>query len=215
MKAYIIGGNKELVNFMPDLEITDKLKEAKLVIFGDGPIVSPSLYKEKKLDKIDLKCDINRDRSDKAIYTKLKSNQIAIGISRGACFLAVMNGAKLVQYTYRKEIDSSYMVEVKHGRNYVFPAISNWSQSINLKPLIDSKTDQENIFVLGKSYRSYDYIADYETKQFMEYNGDPELIKFQRPNGPTSICIQFHPEWMPNSYLSRLVKEVIYECANS
>ena len=211
MKAYIVGGDTSLVNFLPELEITDKLKEAKLVIFGDGPIVSPSLYQEKKAE-IDLKCDINRDRSDKAIYTKLKSNQIAVGISRGACFLAVMNGAKLVQYTYRKEVGCSYNVEFKKGeKKAIFSALSDWVQSINLDPC-----NEETYNLLAVSKNSSDYIADNEIKRFMRANGDPEIIKFHNQKQPISICIQFHPEWMPKSYLSsKIVKEIIYECANS
>lgn len=198
------------MNFLPDVELVDKPKDAKLIIFGDGPIVSPSLYKEKKANGLDLKCDINRDRADKAVYTKLKPGQIAVGIGRGACFLSVMNGAKLVQYAYKKNLDSSYMIEFKHGdKTYVFPALSNWVQSINLQGCTDYD-------FMGRSKECTDYLAESEVKRFMRYNGDPEFIKFHKPNCPVSICMQFHPEWMPESHLSRIVKEVIYhECANS
>jgi len=210
MKAYVVGDDRSLLSFLPDLEITDKLKEAKLVIFGDGPIVSPSLYKEKKID-IDLKCDINRDRSDKAIYTKLKPDQIAVGISRGACFLSVMNGAKLVQYSTRKQPNCSYDIEFKNGdKKIILSALSDWVQSINLESC------EEGFYqLLAVSRNSSDYIAENEVKRFMRHNGDPEIIKFQKPKCPTSICIQFHPEWMPESYLSKLVKQIIYEHANS
>lgn len=209
MKAYIIGGDKTFVNFLPEVEITDKLKDAKIVIFGDGPIVSPSLYKEKKAVGVDLKCDINRDRSDKSVYTKLKPDQIAVGIGRGACFLAVMNGASLVQNAIKKNRDSSYMVEFKYGdTTYIFPVLSDWVQSINLEQC-------ENFEFLGKSKESLDYVAEPEVKRFMKYNGDPELVLFRNKKQPVSICIQFHPEWMPEAYSSKLLKELIYECANS
>lgn len=210
MKAYIVNGGTEYVNFLPEVEITDNLKDAKLVIFTDGPVVSPSLYKEKKINDIEAKCDINRDRSDKSIFTKLRSDQIAIGIGRGACFLAVMNGAKLVQYTYKNNKGRSYDVQFKYGeKTYVFSAVSNWEQSIYLG-------DCENYEMLGRSRNSYDYIVpDNEIKRIMKHNGDPELIKFHKPKTPVCICMQFHPEWMPTSFLSRLVKDVIYECANS
>lgn len=208
MKAYIVGGEKELVNFLPDIEITNNLKEAKLVIFGDGPIVSPSLYKEKKLADVNLKCDINRDRSDKAIFTKMKPDQIALGIGRGACFLAVMNGASLIQYCYRSQVSRSYLVEFKvRDRIYVSPAISDWKQTINLEKC-------EGFELLGKSDCCDDYNASADVKRFMRHNGNPELIKFKKDKNPISICVQFHPEWMPKSYLSKLVKEIVYECAN-
>lgn len=209
MKAYIIGGDKTLINFLPGVEITENLKEAKIVVFGDGPIVSPSLYKEKKASDIGLKCDINRDRSDKSIYTKLKPDQIAVGISRGACFLAIMNGASLVQYAHRKYQDRSYMVEFKYGENkYVFPVVSDWVQSINLEKC-------KNYQFLGKSKESVRYNAPSEVERFMKYNGDPEVVVFCSKAHPISICIQFHPEWMPEASSSKLLKEIIYEYANS
>jgi gamma-glutamyl-gamma-aminobutyrate hydrolase PuuD len=209
MKAYIVNGTPDIVNFMPELEVTNKLSEAKIVIFGEGPIVSPSLYKEKKASGVDMKCDINRDRSDKAVYTKMRPDQLAVGIGRGACFLAVMNGAKLVQYAFKRYPNHSYEVEFKcKGKSYTFPAISDWNQSINLSGCSDFR-------LLGRSRESQDYIASPEIKRFMKYNGDPEMVVFHKANSPVSMCIQFHPEWMPNSYLSKFVKERIYECANS
>lgn len=209
MKAYIVGGEKQFVNFLPEVEITDNLREAKLVVFTDGPIVSPSLYQEKKAPEVNLKCDINRDRSDKAIYTKLKKGQIAIGIGRGACFLSVMNGAKLIQHTIKKYEDCSYDVEVHlNDTPFTFSAISDWVQAINLKGLTDYD-------LIGKSKNSIDYLGNAEIKQFMRVNGDPELIVFHKPNAPVSICAQFHPEWLPKSSLSKFLKTMIYERANS
>jgi gamma-glutamyl-gamma-aminobutyrate hydrolase PuuD len=209
MKVYIVGGEKQFINFLPELEVTDNLKEAKIVVFTDGPIVSPSLYKEKKDPNVDLKCDINRDRADKSIYTKMKPDQIAVGIGRGACFLSVMNGAKLIQYTIKKDIDKSYDVEVRlNDKPFVFSAISDWIQAINLTGCTDYN-------LIGRSKNTEDYITDNETKRFMRFNGDPELVEFHKPKMPVSYCVQFHPEWMPESNLSKLLKTIIYERANS
>ena len=212
MKVFIVGGDRDLVNFLPDAEVTDNVKEAKVVIFGDGPIVSPSLYKEKKHPEVKLKCDINRDRADKAIYTKLKPDQIAIGIGRGACFLAVMNNAKLIQHTTKKGFDkASYMVHGHNkGKEFIFPAISNWTQSINVK---DCEEKDYQCYMYSKNVM--EYFTDRETAQFMKKNGDPELIKFCRAHQPISFCIQYHPEWLPESFLSKITKDLIYEYANS
>lgn len=213
MKVYIIGGDKELVNFLSDIEITEDLKEAKIVIFGDGPIVSPSLYKEKKLPDLELKCDIKRDRSDKAIYTKLRKDQIALGIGRGACFLSVMNGAKLIQFTEKSDRYFSYFVEfLSNGKKFHLPAISNWVQAININNCTDFKllcTSNNTV----KYYISPNEDAD-EITHFMRVNGDPELVVFKKENRPISICTQYHPEWMPESSLSRVTKDIIYDYAN-
>lgn len=211
MKAFIVGGNKELINFFSELEFTNKLEEAKIVIFDDGPVVSPSLYKEKKDSGVEYKCDINRDRSDKAIYTKLRSDQIAVGISRGACFLSVMNGAKLIQSVTRQPdiSESSCFVNFKYnGETFALPVLSNWTQSVNLLGCKDY-----NVIAWSKS--SIEYVTDAETKRFMKFNGDPELFEFRRPKQPICICIQFHPEWVPESYFSKIVKQHIYDYVNS
>jgi len=210
MKAYIVGEDKALMDFFSELEFTDKLKEAKLVIFGEGPIVSPSLYQEKKAPAVDLKCDINRDRSDKAIYTKLKKDQIAVGVGRGACFLAVMNGAKLIQNVIRKNSETSYLVELKKGSDkFNFTAISDWKQVINIESC-------EGFDLIARSSEIEECITDNnDLKRFIRVNGNPELIRFHKDKQPVSICIQYRPEWLPESYLSKLTKRFVYECANS
>lgn len=209
MKVYIVNEDTDVLKAFPELEITTNLKDAKIVIFGDGPIVSPSLYKAKKENNIEFKCDINRDRSDKSIYTKLTPDQIAVGIGRGACFLAIMNGAKLIQKCIKSNPERSYLVKFHQGTsNFEFPAISNWVQSINLMDCSDFR-----VYGVSKSCR--DYITTPEIKRFMSFNGDPEFISFNKPGRPISFCIQFHPEWMPNAFINKIIKNQIYECANS
>lgn len=212
MKAYVIGGNTDFINFLPDVEITDKIKDAKIIIFGDGPAVSPSLYKEKKLSNLsEVKHDINRDRADKSIYTKLKRDQIAVGIGRGSGFLAVMNGAKLIQYSRKKAPEFSYDITIDGGtKKYVFPVISN-----NLQPicLIDSDEKDYRILGISKSTAEY-YHDDSKVISMMRYNGDPEILVFDKGSGPKSICIQFRPDLMPQSRLSKIIKGLIYEYAN-
>lgn len=212
MKAYIIGGNTDYINFLPDIEVTDKLKDAKIVIFGDGPAVSPSLYKDKKLANLsEVKHDINRDRADKAIYTKLKKDQIAVGIGRGSGFLAVMNGAKLIQYSRKKNPEYSYDITLDSGsKKYVFPAISN-----NLQPICLIDCDEKDYRILGISKSTAEYFHDdVKVLNMMRYNGDPEIIVFDKDNSPKSICIQFRPDLMPTSRLSKTIKGLIYEYAN-
>ena len=120
-----------------------------------------------------------------------------------------MNGAKLIQKVLKKHDNYSYEIEfLWNNKRYIMPAISNWIQSINLSECSDFK-------LIGRSRECIDYSTSSEIKNFMRYNGDPEMIMFQKENNPVSICIQFHPEWMPDSYLSKFVKEKIYECANS
>jgi len=210
LKVYLANCDPEVVNFISDIEIVNKPAEAKLIVFGDGPQVSPSLYKDKKINSPEIKCNINRDRSDKAIYTKLRPDQITLGISRGACFLSVMNGAKIVQLCKRPTIKNfSYDVDLLlSDKHFNLPVISDWIQSINLN-------DCSNFKVLATSSTVEQYYdVDNQTLHFMLYNKDPEIVVFNRENFPVSICVQFHPEWMPKSYMSNLINKLIYKYVN-
>ena len=206
MKAYVVGGDKNLVNFLPELEIIDNVKDANIVVFGDGPVVSPSLYKEKKHAAVTEKCDINRDRADKAIYVKLNSKQTAVGIGRGACFLAVMNGASLIQKIDRDNTISCPVNFKYRDKMFIFDVLTDQKQSINLKDC-----DKYELVSNTKTTRKY-YTDDVDTERFMNYNGDPEVVIFSKEKGPKSVCIQFHPEWLPDSTMSKILKQVIYGC---
>jgi len=212
MKAYIVGENKNYLNFIPDIEIVNKLKEADIVVFGDGPAVSPSLYKSKKLGNLAdvVKHNINRDRSDKSIYTKMSKDQVAIGIGRGSGFLAVMNGAKLIQYSIKKDPGFSQDVRFSiNGKTYEFSVLSN-----NLQPIyLDKDCTDYNVFGISKS--TQDYFSDNnEAIRSAKFNGDPEVIKFNKKNSPVSICIQFRPDLLPESHVNRVLKSIIYASTN-
>ena len=79
-----------------DLTIVDKVEDADLVIFIGGADVSPSLYNNKKHPR--TYCNLHTDLEDQEDYRKALANNIPMfGICRGAQFLTVMNGGKLIQ----------------------------------------------------------------------------------------------------------------------
>ena len=213
MKAYFVSGSNGLLNFLPNIEVTDNIKEAKLVVFTDGPAVSPSLYKEKKLGGLtDVKHDINRDRSDKAVYTRLSKDQIAIGIGRGSGFLAVMNGAKLIQYATKKNRYFSHDITFRsaNGKNYKFAVLSN-----NYQPIYPCDCNDEDYTVLGLSKATDEYVCENkDAVRTLRYSGDPELVVFHKKNNPVSICVQFRPDLMPESYPSKIVAQTICKYAD-
>lgn len=67
-----------------------------LVVFADGPAVSPVFYGEAKLPTV--RCDLKRDREDNAVFRQLKTTIPKVGIGRGAHFLNVMNGGSAWQF---------------------------------------------------------------------------------------------------------------------
>lgn len=67
-----------------------------MVVFVDGPPVSPIFYGEAKLAT--MKCDLARDRYESQVFRQLKTKIPKLGIGRGAHLLNIMNGGSAWQF---------------------------------------------------------------------------------------------------------------------
>lgn len=67
-----------------------------MVLFVDGPPVSPIYYGEARL-KSTYPCDLRRDAEDVYVYRQLSRKIPKLGIGRGAHFLNIMNGGSAWQ----------------------------------------------------------------------------------------------------------------------
>lgn len=82
MKIYVVGGADNYVNFIENVQLTNKLEDAQLVVFTGGEDVTPSLYgcKKHKTTYSNLK----RDQDEQAIFNKIDpKKQVCLGICRG------------------------------------------------------------------------------------------------------------------------------------
>ncbi len=94
-KIYIVGGDYTYANWM-DGVIVNEMKDADLVCFAGGEDVSPHLYGEPTHPKTG--CNPTRDgREVMKFKDALEDGKKLIGICRGAQFLCVAGGGKLVQ----------------------------------------------------------------------------------------------------------------------
>ena len=67
--------------FMEDHELTDNLEEADIVMITGGEDVDPSLSGCEKHPATYSK--ISRDLEEKAVFEKVRSDQLCVGICRG------------------------------------------------------------------------------------------------------------------------------------
>lgn len=80
-KVFVVGGAKQYASWIKDHELTDNLEEADIVLFTGGEDVDPSLYGCEKHPT--TYSNINRDLEEKAIFEKVKPDQLCLGICRG------------------------------------------------------------------------------------------------------------------------------------
>jgi GMP synthase-like glutamine amidotransferase len=95
MKIYVVGGDNNYASWMGG-EIVRELDPADLVVFSGGEDVTPSYYNEPAHPR--TSCNPRRDASEQFMFQRaLAKGKKMVGICRGAQFLCVMAGGKLVQ----------------------------------------------------------------------------------------------------------------------
>ena len=80
-KVYVVGPAKQYSKWLHNHELTDNLEEANIVIFTGGEDVDPSLYGCGKHPT--TYSNIARDLEEKAVFEKVRSDQLCVGICRG------------------------------------------------------------------------------------------------------------------------------------
>lgn len=156
-----------------------------LILFTGGSDVSPDFYNEKvgKYTHIDK----NRDIQERDIYEQYY-NIPKLGICRGAQFLTVVAGGKLIQHVEGHNKEHRIRI-VRDGR--YLPTSSSHHQM--MFPFLLNKDDYEMI-AYSEYYESNTYLNG-ENKEiekpltFVE----AEIINYPKHK---SLCIQGHPEWM-------------------
>lgn len=95
-KVYVVGPSKGYASWLTDFNLTDTMKESDLVLFTGGEDVSPALYGEPVGRYTGF--NVRRDTFEINEYKEArKLNKPMLGICRGAQFLCVMAGGRLVQ----------------------------------------------------------------------------------------------------------------------
>lgn len=167
----------------------DDLRKGDCILFCGGTDVSPSYYGEEK-GRFTGHPDIERDYYEREIYNRaIALNLRMLGICRGAQFLNVMNGGKLVQHCTNHAM----------GRYMKHPIATYDGEIIEV-----TSTHHQMMIPKGK-YDLLGWAHGLSTKYF---NGDDEEIEpFKCEAGPMepeivwypdtrSLCIQGHPEYM-------------------
>lgn len=98
MKVFVVGLSKLILDMFSDkgYEIAQSVDSCDIIVFTGGADVDPDLYGHEKHFTTHICAE--RDKAEVEIYNLGKRlGKKMIGICRGAQFLHVMNGGKLVQ----------------------------------------------------------------------------------------------------------------------
>ena len=195
-KIYVVGHMAYYASWMQG-ELVKEMQDADLVVFTGGEDVDPSMYDESSNPR--TFSNIDRDYSERFEFRKAKRlNKKCIGICRGAQFLCVMSGGKLIQH--------------QENPQYVHNITFNTGDIINI-----TSTHHQAQFPNNLPKSDYTLIAwssKMMSKTHQNGNGDEieidkeaEIVRYHKTD---ALCIQGHPEDLnENKYaldLTRLQK---------
>lgn len=163
-----------------------------LVLFTGGEDVDPSYYGESKGSRT----GINRKRDDyeqKYMFSRSTLRQTPkLGICRGAQFLTVMSGGKLIQDVTGHAISTLHRISFMNGLKSDIEITSTHHQMMNP---YEMNEEAFNIIAVSTHFQSSHYLNGEDVGIALPKNfKEPEIVYY--PNH-LSLAIQGHPE-MPH-----------------
>ena len=175
-----------------------------LILFTGGEDVTPSYYNESK-----GKFTSNNDRRDTLesdyMYNRKGLRMIPkLGICRGAQFLTVMNGGKLIQHVNNHAISGTHALDMKYLQDSDnFYITSTHHQMMSPYNLDKEKYD---ILATSRNFLSNTYLDGInQEKEIPKDFEECEIVFYPESR---SLCIQGHPEF------SSCPENTQYECLN-
>lgn len=203
-KVYVVGTAKHYADFINNVEHTDDIEKADIVIFTGGEDVDPSMYGAKKHPQ--TYSNIQRDLYEKEMFEKINPNQFVVSVCRGAQFCCVMNGGKLVQHCTGHGIFGTHSIACGDMIYEITSTHHQMQYPFNL--------NEEDYTLIGTSYgrRSLSYEGDGIDETNIIYKGEPEIVLYHKKGMPRCLAIQGHPEYMRKEapvvkYLNKLIND--------
>ena len=187
-KIYVVGNQKYYASFIDNVELTDNIHEANIVLFTGGEDVDPSLYGCQKHPS--TYSNIERDMYEKGIFEQVADNQLVISVCRGSQFCCVMNGGLLVQDCNNHAMYGTHPI-YEFGTDRIYEITSTHHQMQYPYNLADSAYT----ILMGIVNRRCDYYMGDKIDCAM-ICVEPEVVHYHRKDKPQCLAIQGHPEMM-------------------
>lgn len=195
LKVYVVGNSPHYKMAVANSIVVTSIIKADLIIFTGGKDVSPDYYGE--VSHITTRTNPQRDAIEKSIYLACKKhNKLCLGICRGAQFLTVMNGGKLIQHVSRHKSNHTITID---DEEYL-------ATSTHHQMMYPFDIEHEMIGVASKKL-SLIYQGGSE-----DYNPpvEPEIVYY--PSG--DLAVQPHLERQANSALWYKFNEILLQKLN-
>lgn len=184
------------------------VKEADLILFTGGADVNPEMYGEEVHPNCSM--DKDRDKNEATIFDMcIKAGKPMIGICRGAQFLTVMSGGKLIQHVGNHARQGTHKM-IALDRELLSRGLENNA----IKTIDVNSTHHQMMYPFNLNKNDYDLIG-YAKEVSSKYEGVPQVedgLKrmTKSPMAPYHIiepevvfykntrclCVQYHPETM-------------------
>lgn len=191
-KVYIPHGSTHYASWVG--ERVPNMEKADIVMFTGGTDIASSLYHEKPHPLNDVP-DKVRDAFEVQVFLEAyHQKKKLLGVCRGAQFLCVMAGGKLVQN--QPNTGNHHMTPIVMGRKLKdIPITSSHHQAQYPWPI-------ENFKILGYTFKNCTFHHNGDMKEMLNgtrYGLDtvdlPEVEDVFYPN-INALAIQGHPEWL-------------------
>lgn len=204
-KVFVVGEATHYADFIVGAELVDDLEEADIVVFTGGEDVDPSLYGEDKHET--TWSNIKRDLEEKAIFEKIRPNQLVIGICRGSQLMCVLNGGKLVQNCSNHGIFGTHSITCFEEIDEIYEITSTHHQ---MQYPYNLKDTDYTLVAISQYNRSNCYEGSGISINVIRSIGEPEIVIYHKEGKPRCIAIQGHPEYMRKeapivTYLNTLI----------
>lgn len=158
------------------------LSDVNMVVFTGGEDVHPEFYSELQGKYTSINKD--RDVFEHKIFRSLGKNVLKVGICRGAQFLNVMSGGRLIQHVNGHT--TSHDITTVEGLNLNIT-------STHHQMMYPYDVKHHTLIAWSKYFRSETYLDGRNEEHEIPINFlEPEIVHFTNTN---SLCIQGHPEY--------------------
>lgn len=205
-KIYVVGTYTNYASWINDAELVGNISSADIILFTGGEDVSPTLYGCKKHPT--TMCNPERDNYEKNIFSKVKANQLCLGICRGSQFLCVMNGGKLVQNCNNHGIWGTHPISFANNMQYEITSTHHQMQY----PYCLNPSEYKLLAVANQPTNPLGTVfeGDKIKSDFIRVFGEPEIVLYTQPKKPKCLAIQGHPEMMrPTSPTIKMLNELL------
>lgn len=178
---------QELYDKVEFISAKTEFNENTTILFEGGTDVNPLLYGERR-NRYTGRPDLERDAFEKSIFEQAKRKGASfIGICRGAQFLTVLSGGKLIQDVsgHAKE----HEIETIGGKRI-------WVTSTHHQMCYPEGSLKDDAFVIigwSRKPQSRYYLGEDERPVRVPPLVEPEIIWYPKTR---SLAIQGHPEYL-------------------